>query len=105
MVSDASVEVEQSMSFDVWGKRREPENWTLSDGFVELGPVHLGDTGHEAQKDGGLINMGGVSLTHDAGQRAGPAPARCPVCPIRTDMGCSENRPNPRGQCFSSPHR
>ncbi|PRQ06644.1 tRNA(Glu)-specific nuclease WapA precursor [Enhygromyxa salina] len=73
-VSDELGVVEQRMSFDVWGKRRDAEDWSLPDEFAQLGAVNLGYTGHEAQEDGGLLNMGGRMYDPQLGRMAGADP-------------------------------
>jgi len=73
-VSDSAGMVEQRMSYDLWGKRRDPSNWTSPDEFLELGPINLGYTGHEAQDDGGLINMRGRMYDPHLGRMASADP-------------------------------
>ncbi|PRQ06650.1 RHS repeat domain-containing protein [Enhygromyxa salina] len=73
-VSDELGVVEQRMSFDVWGKRRDAEDWSLPDEFAQLGAVNLGYTGHEAQEDGGLLNMGGRMYDPQLGRMASADP-------------------------------
>ncbi|PRQ10120.1 putative deoxyribonuclease RhsC [Enhygromyxa salina] len=74
VVSDELGVVEQRMSFDVWGKRRDAEDWSLPDELAELGAVNLGYTGHEAQEDGGLLNMGGRMYDPQLGRMASADP-------------------------------
>ncbi|KIG13001.1 Rhs family protein [Enhygromyxa salina] len=73
-VSDEMGVVEQRMSFDVWGKRRDAEDWSLPDEFAQLGAVNLGYTGHEAQEDGGLLNMRGRMYDPQLGRMASADP-------------------------------
>ena len=57
-ITDAEGNVEQELSFDAWGNRRNPETWQSSNQL----PVPLFDrgfTGHEHLYAFGLINMNG----------------------------------------------
>ena len=57
-ITDSVGTVEQEMSFDAWGNRREPDSWRGSDQL----PAPLFDrgfTGHEHLYAFGLINMNG----------------------------------------------
>lgn len=58
-VVGADGTVAAQVSYDAWGKARDATNWTASvaeETLVELG---VGFTGHAAEVDGGLTNMGG----------------------------------------------
>ena len=57
-ITDADGTVEQELSFDAWGNRRDPENWINTDQLPE--PIFdRGFTGHEHLYAFGLINMNG----------------------------------------------
>ena len=60
-ITDANGTVEQQMSFDAWGNRRDPQTWanyTNNDAFEE--PMFdRGFTGHEHLYSFGFINMNG----------------------------------------------
>lgn len=58
-VTDEQGQVVQRLSFDAWGKPRDPSDWTLPDEFMVESLVNRGFTGHEGQRDAGLVNMGG----------------------------------------------
>ena len=57
-ITDCNGVVEQELSFDAWGNRRNPENWLNTDQLPE--PMFdRGFTGHEHLRGFGLINMNG----------------------------------------------
>ncbi|NJK32964.1 MAG: hypothetical protein HC927_11450, partial [Deltaproteobacteria bacterium] len=59
LISDADGEVIQRLSFDAWGRARDPEDWTAHDDFTPELLVDRGYTGHRARHDAGLVDMGG----------------------------------------------
>ncbi|NJK32037.1 MAG: hypothetical protein HC927_06225 [Deltaproteobacteria bacterium] len=59
VVTDEQGEVLQRLSYDAWGKPRDPNDWSAHDDFVPELLVNRGYTGHEGRDDAGLVNMGG----------------------------------------------
>ena len=60
VITDANGAVEEQLSFDAWGRRRNPTYWTYYASGAE--PAHLFDrgfTGHEHLDVFNLINMNG----------------------------------------------
>jgi RHS repeat-associated protein len=56
-ITDASGNVLEKLSYDPWGRRRNPNNWT--DYTVQPSRFDRGYTGHEHLDQFGLINMNG----------------------------------------------
>jgi len=56
-ITDASGNVLEKLSYDPWGRRRNPNNWT--DYTVQPSLFDRGYTGHEHLDQFGLINMNG----------------------------------------------
>lgn len=64
VITDTVGGIEQSMSFDAWGQRRAPDDWTEVIDSVELESfdtsiTQRGFTGHEQLDEAGLVHMGG----------------------------------------------
>ena len=60
VITDANGNIEENLSFDAWGRRRDPATWTYYTSGTE--PIHLFDrgfTGHEHLDVFNLINMNG----------------------------------------------
>ena len=57
-VTNQNKTVVEEMSFDAWGRRRNPANWTYS-GVPTTHTIDRGYTGHEHLDQFGLINMNG----------------------------------------------
>ena len=58
VITDQAGHAIQEQSFDAWGRRRNPDNWT----YNNINPVqkfHRGYTGHEQLDQFALINMNG----------------------------------------------
>ncbi|MEI6577517.1 MAG: RHS repeat-associated core domain-containing protein [Bacteroidota bacterium] len=58
VITDQAGHAIQEQSFDTWGRRRNPDNWT----YNNINPVqkfHRGYTGHEQLDQFSLINMNG----------------------------------------------
>ena len=58
VISDESGNLVQEMSYDAWGRRRNPNNWSYS-GIPANYKFERGFTGHEHMDGNGLINMNG----------------------------------------------
>ncbi|MCA9687200.1 MAG: RHS repeat-associated core domain-containing protein, partial [Myxococcales bacterium] len=58
LVTDEQGVATQYLSHDVWGRPRDPDDWTAADDFSQP-QVARAYTGHDAQTDFGLIHMGG----------------------------------------------
>ncbi len=56
VITDEDGEVYEEMSFDAWGRRRNPEDWTYSD-IPEKLKFDRGYTGHEHLDYFGLIKI------------------------------------------------
>ncbi|MCK4679304.1 MAG: hypothetical protein KAT48_14315 [Bacteroidales bacterium] len=61
------------LSFDAWGERRNPDNWTNS-GVPATNLFDRGFTGHEHLDDLGLINMNGRVYDNSLGRFLSPDP-------------------------------
>jgi len=59
LVTNDADEVVAEVSFDAWGAARNAANWTESVSDETLVDLGVGFTGHAAEPDGGLTNMGG----------------------------------------------
>lgn len=64
VITDTVGGIEQSMSFDSWGQRRAPDNWSEvidSAGLASFDTsiTQRGFTGHEQLDEAGLVHMGG----------------------------------------------
>ncbi len=57
-LTDENGTVTSRMSFDAWGRRRNPDDWTY-DGMASSFEIDRGFTGHEHHDVFGLINMNG----------------------------------------------
>ncbi|NVB39642.1 HNH endonuclease [Pseudenhygromyxa sp. WMMC2535] len=66
--------LEHRQSYDLWGKARDPEDWTLPEEFAALSPINRGYTGHEAQSDSGLLHMRGRMYDPHLGRMASADP-------------------------------
>lgn len=72
-ISDESGTIEQSLSYDAWGRRRNPTNWSdyeLTGNNIPL--FDRGYTGHEHLDEFGLINMNGRMYDPMLGQMLSP---------------------------------
>ena len=59
-ISDCNGAIEQELSFDAWGNRRNPETWYGPVSVSDAAPLFdRGFTGHEHLYAFGLINMNG----------------------------------------------
>ena len=57
-ITDSLGAIVQELSFDAWGRRRNPDDWTYSDADTTF-IFDRGYTGHEHLDEYGLINMNG----------------------------------------------
>ena len=58
VITDENANIVEEHSFDAWGRRRNPENWTYSDIETER-ITDRSFTGHEHLDQLGIINMNG----------------------------------------------
>jgi len=58
MLTNASRQIQEEYSFDAWGRRRNPADWSYS-GFSTPTILHRGYTTHEHIDEFNLINMNG----------------------------------------------
>jgi RHS repeat-associated protein len=73
VVTDATGAVVERLSFDAWGRRRNPSDWRPATGPVASG-VNRGFTGHEMLDEVGLIDMGGRVYDPETGRFLSPDP-------------------------------
>ncbi|NVB37054.1 hypothetical protein G6O69_04375 [Pseudenhygromyxa sp. WMMC2535] len=59
IVTDEQGELVQRLSFDAWGRDRDPDDWSAPEEFSVLAAVARGYTGHQSRADLGLVDMGG----------------------------------------------
>ena len=57
-LTDDAGNVKRRFAYDPWGKRRNPQNWNLTDDLAGL-IINRGYTGHEHLDTFGIINMNG----------------------------------------------
>lgn len=58
-ITDQAGVIKESLSYDVWGKRRNSSTWTNAAPFNLMPYYDLGFTGHESMDDLGFIDMKG----------------------------------------------
>jgi RHS repeat-associated protein len=73
VVSGADGGIVQRVSFDAWGKPRDPD-WGVVGSFDQELEVNVGYTGHAGALDAGLINMGGRMYDPVIARHTGPDP-------------------------------
>jgi RHS repeat-associated protein len=59
MVASQGGTATQRFAYDAWGRARNADNWITPLGDGQAAEAGIGFTGHPAELDGGLINMGG----------------------------------------------
>ncbi|WP_291861677.1 FG-GAP-like repeat-containing protein [Marinilabilia sp.] len=72
-LSDASGSIAEEYSYDAWGSRRDPGDWTSPDNRTSW-LCGRGFTGHEHLNDFGLINMNGRVYDNETGLFLSPDP-------------------------------
>lgn len=68
VVSSPDGTVVAEVSYDAWGEARDALNWTHGVDDEDLVELGVGFTGHPAELDGGLVNMGGRMYDPRAGR-------------------------------------
>ena len=59
LLTDANGTIAEEYSFDAWGRRRDPSDWTNYSGLSTPQKMIRGFTGHEHLDEVGVINMNG----------------------------------------------
>jgi RHS repeat-associated protein len=94
VITNETGNVLERLSFDPWGRRRNPENWT----FTNISANHLFDrgyTGHEHLDVFSLINMNGRVYDPWLGRFLSPDPA--------VQSPCYSQSYNRYSYCFNNP--